>query len=29
MSRNKIGTCKCVDYYKDHNDNLFVRQKNG
>ena len=27
MNRNKVGTCKCVDYYKDHNDNLFVRQK--
>ena len=27
MNRNKVGTCKCVDYYKDHTDNLFVRQK--
>ena len=25
-NRNKIGTCKCVDYFKDNNNNSYVRQ---
>ena len=25
-NRNKIGTCKCVDYFKDKNNNSYVRQ---
>jgi len=25
-NRNKIGTCKCVDYFKDDDNNSYVRQ---
>ena len=31
-NKNKVGTCKCVDYYQDDKNNFWVKQvrkKNG
>ena len=25
-NKNKVGTCKCVDYYKDGENNKWVKQ---
>ena len=26
VNKNKVGTCKCIDYYTDENNNNFVKQ---